>query len=64
MEIRFPADSETPHYLQEIAFSKSGENVVIQVVSDRNTEKARYVVDRTAFVQAMRALGVSTRPVE
>lgn len=62
MEIRFPADNETPHYLQGIVFSKSGESVVIQIVDHRNTEKARYVIDQHQFAQAMRVIGVSLRP--
>lgn len=63
MEIRFKA-THAPHYLSGIVFSFDGENVVIEIVDENNTQKALYTIERGMFCNSMRALGISTRQVE
>lgn len=63
MEIRFPV-SDGPEYLCGIVFSFDGENVAVEIVDEKNLRKALYMIERTAFCYAMRALGISTRSVE
>lgn len=57
MEIRFPATTETPHYLCGIVFSRLGDEVAIEVVDRQNVQKACYIIPRNDFVEAMAALG-------
>jgi len=63
MEIRFKA-ADALHYLSGIVFSFDGENVVIEIVDEKNTQKAVYSIERGIFCNSMRALGISTRQVE
>ncbi len=52
MEIRFPACGDTPHYLNEIGFSRIGDKIIVQVIhGEHNYEKARYEIDMVRFNQ-------------
>lgn len=57
MEIRFPTDDESPHYLSQFVFSRAGDAILIEVTDQRNNQKCATLVDLENFKSAMSSLG-------
>lgn len=55
-EIRFPM-TDAPHYLTTLVFSRGGEAVNVEVVDERNQQKALCTIPLDKFREAMAFLG-------
>lgn len=56
MEIRFPM-TDAPHYLASIVFSRGGDSINIEIVNERNQQKALCTIPREQFIEAVAMLG-------
>ena len=57
MEIRFPTDDESPHYLSHFVLSRAGAAVLLEVTDMRNTQKCAALIPLEKFVEAAALLG-------
>jgi len=57
MEIRFPTDADSPHYLSYFVLSRAGDAVLIEVADQRNQQKCAALIPLEKFVEVAALLG-------
>jgi len=57
MEIRFPTDADSPHYLSSFVLSRAGNAVLLEVADQRNQQKCAALIPLQTFIEAVAMLG-------